>query len=161
MKLLHLLCIVCLGVFSSNALAEPAIAEVGYDCFIGWVSAEPLEPADFPNIVLIPGSGVQVTTNNGRTHLQKHCKTYLDFGQPVMGINAFTGDIVYVILAGIAQACDELGFCPGGVNGAVRVDASSGFICNTPFGPTYDFQLVVAPGGQAMLSCKLHEPPNE
>lgn len=159
--ILALLCMVSFGLFSSNVLAEPAIAEVGHDCFIGWLSAEPLEPEGFPDIVLVPGSGVQVITNNGRTHLQRHCKTYLDFGQPVMGINAFTGDIVWVMLADFAQGCDELGICPEGGNGAVRIDGSSGFACTTPFGPSYDFQLVVAPSGQAMLSCRLHEPLND
>jgi hypothetical protein len=64
------------------------------------------------------------------------------------------------MLADIAQACAELGFCPrGGPNGAVFIDGSSGFTCNTPFGVTFDFQVVVAPSGQVMLSCKLHDPP--
>ena len=153
-----LLIAACLSLMVSHAPAEPAFVSMLSNCQVGWVSAEPLEPEFLPNIVFIRGSGVEVVPNNGLGYTQFHCKTRLDFSQPVPALNFFTLEPVVVMLASFSQACAEVGFCPRGNHGAVVLDGSIGLPCQTALGPTFDWHAVIAPSGQTKIVCKMHEP---
>ncbi len=147
----------CLSLIVSYASAEPAFVSMFDNCQVGWVSAEPLEPAFLPNIVFIRGSGVGIVPNNGLGYTQFHCRTRFDFSQPVPALNFFTFEPVVVMLASFSQACAEVGFCQRGNNGAVVLDGSIGLPCGTALGPTFDWHAVVAPSGQTKIVCKVHE----
>jgi hypothetical protein len=155
------LVVVCLALLCSVIQAAPALVSTLDNCLVGWVSADPLPPAALPNIVLIQGTGISVTSNNGRGYTQFHCKARLDFSQPVLASNFFTFEPVMVTLADFGQACIEIGFCPSGLNGAAVIDGSSGFTCETFLGPTSDWHAVVTPSGQSKIVCRIHESPAE
>jgi len=119
------------------------------------VSADPLPPAALPNVILIRGTGVGVVVNNDQQVTQFHCNAFLDFSQPVLAINFWTGDPVMVNLGSFDDMCNTLGICRRGENGALHIDGTSGFTCNTALGATPDFLEAVAPSGQVNLVCRL------
>ena len=143
------------ALISPAVSAQPALVSMLDQCTVGWLSADPLDPAALPDVVAIRGSGVGVVANPDRGITQFHCQAFLDFSQPVMALNFWNGDPVMVNLAGFEDLCTTLGLCRQGQGGALIIDGSSGFTCNTALGPTSDFQEVVSPSGEVSLVCRL------
>ena len=151
---------ICLSLFCSTSVAAPALVNTDSNCAFGWISADPLPPAGFPDLILIPEpSGVLVFTNNDNGIYQFQCKSQLDWSQPVFAINLFTGDPVLVRLGSFEQICAEMGWCRNGQSGSLVLDGSTGFPCATPYGLTFEWRQVTTPSGRVSFSCKLPERP--
>ena len=150
-----LVLMVCTSFAFTGASADPALVSTLDQCTVAWLSADPLPPEGFPDLVLIRGTGLGVVVNNDQGITQFHCGVDLDFSQPVLAINFFTGQPVEVTLGTFDDACNTLGFCRQGENGALVLDGTSGFTCDTALGATTDFQAVYTPSGKGRIVCRL------
>ena len=139
------------------AAAGPAMVTMFPDgaCLFGWAGMD--SSANF-QVILLPGKGVQVQSNNARGNASLHCDGQIDFGAMTDALD-LSFNPVHVRLLTIDEVCSvNPGPCRGGGNGAVNFNFdNTGLTCIVDVVPTTKYSERVTPSGQVQITCHLPE----
>ena len=156
LRLVLLLTPLLLLPMTRPAAADPATVVKIRDgsCFLGWAG---VESDNLVHVVLLPGNGVFVASNNAGGNATLKCSGNIDFGADTVAVDLVTGNLVPVRLLTIEEGCivNPDGCRPGGNGAAILTFANTGIACVPGGTPTTQYSERVTPSGQAEISCHL------